>query len=185
MAIKAVRVGRQEDHLTLPSSSSSSSSSIMYDDYSYCQSYYEDEEDVGRSGGWDSSTEPLAPRPTPPRFNLEIWLPSPSPEYMPRTPTPRPPLSDANLTPVRGRTPLEYLDADVQLESPVIPTLSPPPPSPIPTPPSSLPAQSPPPSSPSPPAPLAPQVLLDAIPPEDSLLFSRCEGEHPGAPWIR
>jgi hypothetical protein len=77
----------------------------MEDDCSWCQSSYESAEDRGRSGV--CSPPPLSWSP-PPLDSYPLRLPSPA--YMPRSPTPRPPLNSAELSPLSSPSPmnLEY-----------------------------------------------------------------------------
>jgi hypothetical protein len=74
----------------------------MEDDYSWCQSDYESVEDRGCSGA--TSPLPLSWSPPPPdSYPLRL----PSPGYVPCTPTPHPPLTSAELSPLFSPSPMD------------------------------------------------------------------------------
>jgi hypothetical protein len=100
--------------------STTAHSTTDMDDYSWCQSSYESEEDRGRSG---ASSPPPTDWSPPPLSRTVYQLRLPSPDYVPRTPTPRPPVPDAALSPLSFHSP-EPLELEYPMQSPV--PLSPP-----------------------------------------------------------
>ena len=158
MAIKVVRIGRTEQCLSDSPSSTSSleshsdtstsasptrspplmatstsafvdittalSTISMEDDYSWCRSDYELAEDRGHSRAF--SPPPLSWSP-PPSDSYPLRLPSPA--YVPRSPTPHPPLNSAELSPLVSPSPmnLEYPSPMPQpsLEEPSSPVIPP------------------------------------------------------------